>query len=261
MLRLKILVSFVALLFALPSAYAANRDAKERIARRACLNGDPVKGVQILTDLFIATNDPTYVYNQGRCWEQNNRYEEAIGRFREYLRIATTQDKAALASAENHIADCEALLRKNGWVADQPAQSPVPTPLPATPPPPIAPTSQPPVATIYRVPPSTSPSAGSGLRIVGIVVLAVGGAALVTGLALNLKANNMVGALSNHYDPSTESSSKDYKILSQISYGAGGALVAGGVLLYYLGVRAGNQMTVTPSVANGTAGAVLTGAF
>jgi hypothetical protein len=72
-------------------AIAASRGAEqyaaqERAARKACLKGDYGKGVDILADLFVDTKDPTYIFNQGRCFEQNRRYEDAIGRFEEYLR-------------------------------------------------------------------------------------------------------------------------------------------------------------------------------
>jgi tetratricopeptide (TPR) repeat protein len=88
------------------------KESKERAAKKACLTGDPVKGVELLTDLFIDTNDPTYIFNQGRCYEQSNRYEEAIGRFREYLRKAKSAPAAERAEAEKHIADCQALSEK-----------------------------------------------------------------------------------------------------------------------------------------------------
>lgn len=104
-----VLISFFVLL---PSARAANKDAEARAAKRACLTGDPAKGVELLTDLFIESNDPTYIFNQGRCYEQNNRYKDAIGRFREYLRKAKDASEADRADAEKHIADCRALLHE-----------------------------------------------------------------------------------------------------------------------------------------------------
>jgi hypothetical protein len=67
------------------SALAANRQAQERAARKACLNGDYAKGVSLLSDLFVNTGDPTYLFNQGRCFEQNRRCEDAAARFEEHL--------------------------------------------------------------------------------------------------------------------------------------------------------------------------------
>ena len=265
MFKLKVVVSFLSLLIAVPSALAANREVKERTAKRACLNGDPLRGVQILTDLYIDTNDPTYIYNQGRCFEQNNRYEEAIGRFREYLRKTTGTtdvDKADAKGALKHIADCESLLGRKVADPNQPAvpeTPPPPQPQPAAPPPPKPPQ---PIATIpLAAPPASSAPAGGGLRAAGIVTMAVGGAALVAGLVLNFKANSMVNDAQNRFDGGTYSSSKDYKTVSQVGYGAGAVCLAGGALLYYLGVRAGHGVAAAPNVGQGTAGAILTGAF
>jgi len=92
----------------------AQAQARERAARKACLVGEYAKGVSILSDLFLDSKDPTYIYNQARCLEQNRRYEEAIARFQEYLRIDTKAEAADRAEAEKHIADCQALLAKQG---------------------------------------------------------------------------------------------------------------------------------------------------
>jgi hypothetical protein len=84
MLRLLLVVGPFLCLFS-PDALAASRQAREKAAKKACLTGDPAKGVEILADLFIETNDLAFIFNQGRCFEQNLRYEDAIGRFREFL--------------------------------------------------------------------------------------------------------------------------------------------------------------------------------
>src|SRR5207248_8292829 len=64
-------------------------DARELQAKEACLGGHPDKGIELLAQLYAETNDPTYIYNQGRCFEQNGRPADAVTRFREYLRKAT----------------------------------------------------------------------------------------------------------------------------------------------------------------------------
>jgi len=264
MVKLGFWFSLLALTAAVAPAQAASLDAKERAAKRACLNGDPAKGVQILTDLYIASDNPTYLYNQGRCYEQNNRYEEAIGRFREFLRKtskAANADKADATSAEKHIADCEALLGRKVAEPAQPTTLPPPPPPQPAPPPQIAPQPVPPVNVVERQPVSPPPpSSGRGLRVAGVATLAVGAAALVTGVVLNIKANNMVSDVQSLYANGAYSSSKDYKRGSQVAYGAGAVCVAGGLLLYYLGVRA-EHAAVTPMALKGGAGAMLTGAF
>jgi hypothetical protein len=104
----------IAVMLVVPSTHAAGLDSKERAAKKACLNGDSAKGVSILTDLYVDTNDATYIFNQGRCLEQNSRYKDAIARFREYLRKAGDQTEAERAAVQKHIDDCEALLKKGG---------------------------------------------------------------------------------------------------------------------------------------------------
>jgi tetratricopeptide (TPR) repeat protein len=265
MRKLAFWISFLSLVIATPAVSAASREAKERAAKRACLNGDPAKGVELLTDLYIDSNDPNYLFNQGRCYEQNSRYEDAVGRFREYLRKVTGShdaDKADVKSAERHIADCEKLLGRRVAEPVQPASEPGTPPPPPLPPPLPEPQSMPyPTVALPRPQPAPASPHGGGLRIAGIVTASVGAAALVAGLVLNIKANSMVSDAQDLYDRDTYSSSKDYKTMSMIGYGVGAACVAGGALLYFLGVRAGSQVAVTPVVAQGTAGVLVGGTF
>jgi len=264
---LNLVFATLALVFIVPSVQAANRDTQERAAKKACLTGDATKGTAILADLYIDSNDPVYLFNQGRCFEQNNRYEEAISRFREYLRKANAASEAEKTDAQKHIDDCEALRGKTG------AGSTMNQPVTPSPTPTIIPESAPAVsATATRTDPvilvqpalTTEPSStGSALRTTGVVSAALGGAVLVSAVALNLKANGMVDDLRQHYDKADDSSRKSYKTLSQVGYGVGAALIASGAVLYYLGHSAGDsaKVTLTPAFAAGTAGAVLEGAF
>ena len=71
-------------LVAVQGAQAGSRESKERAAKTACLSGDAAKGVALLAELYVDTNDIIYLFNQGRCFEQNGRYADAIIRFREY---------------------------------------------------------------------------------------------------------------------------------------------------------------------------------
>jgi hypothetical protein len=111
--RLVFVVAAVALLAGQQSAAAKTRSAikeqaRERQAKKACLSGDYATGVSVLADLFLETEDPVYLYNQGRCYEQNVRYVEAAERFREYLRKAGAIGDDIKADVDKHIADCEA---------------------------------------------------------------------------------------------------------------------------------------------------------
>jgi hypothetical protein len=235
---------------------AGDRAARERAAKRACLTGDADGGVALLTDLFIDHNDPTYLFNQGRCFEQNRRYEDAIGRFREYLIKAKDLGADDRAEAERHIAACESYL----GVKPAPEAKPEPVMVPLSPPPATEP--QPAVQLAVAAEPSAG-RAGSALCATGLVVGAVGIAGLLTGLVLNLKANAMSTDLENEYDPGADSTRKSYKTGTWIGYGAGAAFLAGGAVLYSLGWWRGKQATVAfaPAVGPDLAGAVPKGGF
>jgi hypothetical protein len=224
---------------------------------KACLTGDAVAGVAILTDLFIDTKDTTYLFNQGRCFEQNRRYEEAIARFHEYLMKTRDLLPEHKADTERHITACESYLQ------GKPAEATKPEPLKvAVERPPVA-ESRPAGAVAATPEPSRGP-VGSGLRITGLVVAAVGGAGLVTGLILNLKANSMSGDLQSLYNPSLDSSRKRYETAGWIGYGAGAACLVGGAFLYYLGWRRGENaasVSLIPTMGPDMAGTVLWGRF
>jgi len=95
------------------SAMAASHQSQERTARKACLSGDYDKGVRILSSLFVDTGDTTYIFNQARCFEQNRRYQDAIGRFQEFLRVSKDLTAEERAMTDKHIADCQDLLSTN----------------------------------------------------------------------------------------------------------------------------------------------------
>jgi hypothetical protein len=247
---------------------ATSKQANERAAKKACLSGEAEKGVRILAELYVDTNDITYIFNQGRCFEQNRRYEDAIGRFREYLTKGedglSNEEKAV---ARKHIDTCESYLPK-----PEPRSPLVPEPVSAAPivttPPPAEVAPEPPAAVVATEAQQSDKNAGSGLRIAGIVVGSLGVVALGTGVALNLKVNSMSTDLEkpNNFNRDTESSRENYKTLGWIGYGVGAAFLAGGSLLYYLGWHSGHHsaqpdVALVPTLAPGTAGALLTGAF
>jgi hypothetical protein len=255
------------------TASAAAPSAKERAARKACLTGDFKKGVDILTDLFLASGDLTYIFNQGRCLEQNHRYEDAIARFREYVVKGTSLSAEEKADAEKHIAACQSYLGKPEAV---PPPGPA-APLPPPPQPTIAAPSEPaavapmPAATVMvAAPAAPGPHGdGRGLRVGGVISAAVGVAALGTGIALNLKANSMASDLEKpfNYSRSADSDRKTYKTMAWVGYGVGAAALTTGVVLYLLGRRNTDEpvgavsLTLTPAIATSGAGATLAGSF
>jgi TolA-binding protein len=112
MTRSKCLLMIVASLLVARTGATRENDGQERAARTACLAGDYATGIKILSELFVSTKDPDFIFNQGRCFEQNRRYEDAIARFQEYLQVAQRLTKADRAEAQKHIASCQNLLAK-----------------------------------------------------------------------------------------------------------------------------------------------------
>lgn len=259
-------------LLAPESAQAASRQAQEKAARKACLSGDYNKGVLILTDLFIDSKDPNYIFNQGRCFEQNRRYDDAIGRFQEYLRVGTRLDPADKASAEKHIADCRDLLagqtvQPAASVAPAPpVQAPIVQQALAVPPPAVAP--PPTRIVLQQAQPQPAGTSGSGLRTAGIVTASIGGAALVAGVIFNLKVNSMASDMESTpggYSASKESDRKTFETLGYAGYGVGAACVATGAILYVVGLKSSSRNTssvaLAPTFAPGQVGALIKGAF
>jgi len=263
--------ALIPLLFIATPAFGAGRQAEEKAARKACLNGDYTKGVAILSDLFVETKEPTYLFNQGRCFEQNLRYREAIARFEEYLRMGETMklDSADRAAAEKHIADCKARLpedpdKTQALAPPQVVQTP---PLPANPEP--APKPEPTVQTIAQ--PSTQPEAPkgrSGLLTAGIVTGAVGVVGVIGGVILNLKANSMVNDMETKlgsYSTANVNDQKTYQTLAWVGYGVGAACLVAGSVLIGFGARSGTSsstaVALVPAVGPGQVGAMLAGGF
>jgi hypothetical protein len=237
-------------------AAPVDKQAQENAARRACLDGNYTQGVGILTELFVEFKDVTYIFNQGRCFEQNRRYEDAIARFQEYMRAGRkTLDEGGKAEAEERIAECQAMLDQERRAAQAAASRPLVA---------SQPQASKPAGTVAATAPRSS--AGAGLRIGGVVLTLVGLAAAGTGIALNVKANNVVSDMYKVTDGyKTESDRKSYETMAWVSYAVGAACVATGVILYGVGLgaksKAVSNIALVPVVGNGQAGTVLAGTF
>src|SRR3954451_16851352 len=89
------LSAVLAAALAVPPSLAAHaapprtREQREADARKACAAGHVEEGIEILADLYAGYSHPNYIYNQGRCYQENGKGEQAVARFREYLRVAT----------------------------------------------------------------------------------------------------------------------------------------------------------------------------
>jgi hypothetical protein len=154
--RWSILFAVTAALAVAPRARGADVESRQRAAKKACLLGNVDKGAEILADLYVETNDETYIYNQGRCFEQNGKNEQAALRFREYLRKAKNLRPADREGVLKKIGELQGATGQNEADVPRPASESRPQPstalVPATTP---LPTGQPPAA-------GESPSAHPG---------------------------------------------------------------------------------------------------
>lgn len=247
---------------------AHERSNREREARRACLIGDHAKGVAILADLFLDTKNPVYIFNQGRCFEQNRQYGDAIARFQEFLRASasTELDPGDRAAAERHINDCKSVLaeEREKTAATSPAAFVAPSPEPARAPEPPGEAS---TAVATQAEPQEAPSgSGAGLRIGGIVTASLGLAAVASGVVFNLKANSTAKELKEvgGYSPGKESNRKNYRTAAWIGYSAGAACIATGVVLYIVGLKqadSSQSLALLPVISDGQAGIALAGGY
>jgi hypothetical protein len=58
-------------------------------ALTACLAGEVQKGMRLLAELYTASRDPIWIYNQARCYQQGGQLTMALSRFKEFLHMST----------------------------------------------------------------------------------------------------------------------------------------------------------------------------
>ena len=272
-------------------ARAQAADPRETQSRSECLAGRFQAGVDLLAQMFAETGDVNYIYNQGRCYEQNGKFSEAILRFREFLRKAKDLSAEERAEVNGHIAECKAMKTEQDSPAMPATAVPVTPPPPATPPP-AAPSgeAQPaPSAASTVAPPATATAptlagvvetapgrpytdrVGASLRTAGIVIGSVGAAALITGVIFSIETHSLSNdvtsdAAQRSFSRTTYDRGQLFEDLQWVGYGVGAAALAGGVVLYYLGYRtaqssASDSVSLLPVILPGGTGAVVQGSF
>jgi hypothetical protein len=230
-------------------AAGAKDQARDKAAKKACLTGDFHKGAEILADLYLETNDPTYLFNHARCLELNHRCADANDRFIEYMRKSPHLSQDEKLDVEKHIADCKGQISGETVPQHAPAALIAPTPAPMV----QAPAVQPTVDLAASASPSPVASGGSGLRTAGIVTGAAGVVALGVGVFCNLKVNSLSDELNTlrqngGWNQSKESSRNSYVTLGWIGYGVGAAALVTGTTLYILGASKKTESTATVAI-------------
>jgi tetratricopeptide (TPR) repeat protein len=249
---------FILIISSLPGIALAGDKEQEKAAKKACATTDYKKGIDLLADLYVDSNNPTYVYNQGRCYEQNSQYGQAIERFREYLRKAPNLTPEAKTDVERHIEDCERLHAKSTTPA--PVVFPVPT---TTAPSPPAPPGEKPDVFTKSMGQSEN---GVGQRLAGFITTTAGVAILASGFAFNLLHESMVNQQNTgQFSRSREEKLGTYETLAWVGYGVGtAAIVTGGALWFWGRTASGNDakgIALHPIYAPGAAGVRLQGMF
>jgi hypothetical protein len=237
-------------------------EARDAEAKRACDAGRVQEGERLLTDLLRRTNDGTYIFNLGRCFQQNGQVDKALPLFRSYLRRPDV-DPVAAGRARQYIAALE--RSPQAGAGDPAARRPsdvAAADLSASP------------DLVAPAPAPTSP--GRTLRIAALVTGGVGLLGLATGgyyAQQTQKLEREKRDALNRQETSTEwfraqdQRGERAEQRQWLFLGVGGAALAAGGVLYYLGVRAGHDeghlqaAQALPLALPGIVGAQLAGRF
>jgi hypothetical protein len=218
----------------------ADGDAREAEARRECLAGRYQRGIDLLAALFTETRDPNHIFNQGRCYEQNDRPDEAISRFREYLRKAPSLPPSETAEVEQHIRGCE--KRKAELQAGaQPASTGD--------------------HELRERMARDEEERARHLRIAGISIAAAGGVALAFGGYMSYRTNKLESdfkekqtqQMQAFFDRKAYNSGQRAELFQWIGYAVGAVAIGTGGIFYYLGYRE-REGSVTMALAPASQG-------
>jgi hypothetical protein len=234
--------AIVALLAAATPAAAQTIDEREAEAKVACLAGKADRGIEILAKLYAETNEPNYLFNQARCFQQNNRPDEALSRFREYLRKARDLSPQDREEVDRFIKECEAQKAESARLAAP------------------APTS--PEAALQADQPARVASA-KRMRTIGYVAAGVGVAALAFGATMSWQVKAKQDAFEKDHRLSfsqTEyNSGQRVEVLQWVGYAVGAVALGTGGIFYYLGSQGheARSMAFVPVVTGTSAGALV----
>jgi hypothetical protein len=237
-------------------------DPRVSSARAACAEGRVEDGVRGLAELHAATDEPLWIFNQGRCYQQNGRAAEAIERFHVFLEQVQRAPRdelheEAILAARRHLAALE------GRPPPAPAAPPV---VPAPPPaPPVVVTEAPP-------PPAPAAPAASGYRVAALACAAVGAAGLATGLGFGLATRSKERSVQTRADGALTGldqaelagdlrAGRRYQTLQWVGYAAGAAALATGAVLWLVAdARARRESPPRAALLLPTAGHACAGA-
>ena len=210
----------------LPSA----EDPRPGEALTACASGQVAKGIDVLATLYAETRNPSFVFNQARCYQQNGQLEKSRERFREYLRVGKNEPPADIQRAEGFIKELDRELALQRAVQDARPQE-----------------------RRYR----------GALRTTSIVLAATGVAAIGAGVLLGYQMKQKEDQIARQFEPNRPGrpgqrpgsriwwpQGTRLETWQYISYGVGVAALAGAATTFGLsGWTFRDEVTVTPVLA------------
>ena len=195
----------------------------------------------LLAQLYTDTNDPNYIFNQARCFQQNSHPDEAISRFREYLRKARNLPAQEREEVQQYIGECEAMKTEalRGRAPAAPADG-----------------------ALEQVKVARADTARR-MRTVGLVSAGVGALGLGFGIVMSLQVRaredeferkNLVTFNQKDYN-----SGQRIETLQWVGYAAGVVALGTGALFYFLGSQGDEPRAVSlaPVITRTGGGALL----
>jgi hypothetical protein len=92
-------------------------------AKVECASGNVPAGIRLLAEVYADTNFTVLVFNQGRCYEQNNLREQAIARFEEFLRIDKTLTPEDAVNIRRRIDGLQKVINQNAKLFPPPSET------------------------------------------------------------------------------------------------------------------------------------------
>jgi len=195
---------------------------------------------------------PGLLYNLGQAYRLKGDCANAATMYRNYLRLDTSTPHRAVV--EKHLAEMEECAKHQPPPAE-PAPEAAPPPVVAPKPAPASPAP----GTTRRAPDRRG---GRGLRLAGLAAVGVGAAATAAGVYFGLEAADAADKVTAFYEhgngrweqiAAEDERGRQAEILSGAFLATGGAAIAAGAVLYYLGWRSGSEhpvVTVVPGAGS-----------
>ena len=231
-------------------------DPRDAEAKNLCFTGRVDAGIALLMKLHAEANDPLYVYNQARCYQQNGRLDQAIEKFKAYLSLAGEISPAERAEAATRLSSAEQERDRSIRMAATPATAAPPTTSGAA--------------------PVTSLVGGGGreptrLRPWAWAAGASGAALVGTGIYFGLRVRSLedeaetLARTEGRLDPDADGRGQRAERWQWVGYGAGALALGAAAVLYWWPTRDeaphGRAVAFMPLIGTRSAGGLVATSF